>query len=172
MYKEQISAYFDDPARRAELVAAVSRLVGVKSVREAPVPGAPFGPGPRAALDEALKLCSELGFATRDYDHYVGLADLNDKPTQLHLLGHLKELFRGNPAGFALVHRGGQLGEELGLPGGLGVDLQLPGHRFECYVHEQQPSPGVQGGLRQPPRHREHPAGQPGKGEHFGVQGD
>ncbi|BDF66510.1 dipeptidase PepV [Oscillospiraceae bacterium] len=95
MYKEQISAYFDDPARRAELVAAVSRLVGVKSVREAPAPGAPFGPGPRAALDEALKLCSELGFATRDYDHYVGLADLNDKPTQLHILGHLDVVGEG-----------------------------------------------------------------------------
>ena len=89
MYKEKIDAYFDDPARRQELIRTVSRLVGVKSVKGEATPEAPFGPGPRAALDEALKICDELGFATRDYDHYVGLADLNDKETQLHILGHL-----------------------------------------------------------------------------------
>ena len=89
MYKEKIDAYFDDPARRQELIRTVSRLVGVKSVKGGATPEAPFGPGPRAALDEALKICDELGFATRDYDHYVGLADLNDKETQLHILGHI-----------------------------------------------------------------------------------
>lgn len=95
MDQEKISAYFDDPARRAEMISAVSRLVGVKSVRGDAEPGAPFGPGPRAALDEALKLCAELGFAVRDYDHYVGLCDLNDKPTQLHILGHLDVVGEG-----------------------------------------------------------------------------
>ena len=69
MYKEKIDAYFDDPARRQELIRTVSRLVGVKSVKGEATPEAPFG--------------------TRDYDHYVGLADLNDKETQLHILGHL-----------------------------------------------------------------------------------
>ncbi len=87
--KERIDSYFDDPGTRARLIAAISRLVAVKSVKGEPAPDAPFGPGPRAALDEALKLCTELGFATRDYDHYVGLVDLNDKETQLHILGHL-----------------------------------------------------------------------------------
>lgn len=33
MYKEKIDAYFDDPARRQELIRTVSRLVGVKSVK-------------------------------------------------------------------------------------------------------------------------------------------
>ena len=56
MYEQEISAYFDDPAHRAELVKAVSRLVGVKSVKGDPEPDAPFGPGPKAALEEALKL--------------------------------------------------------------------------------------------------------------------
>lgn len=95
MYESEINAYFDDPARRAEMISAVSRLVEVKSVKGEPAEGAPFGPGPRAALDEALKLCAELGFSVRDYDHYVGLADLNDKPTQLHILGHLDVVGEG-----------------------------------------------------------------------------
>ena len=95
MYQEKINAYFEREDVRAALVSAVGRLVGVKSVKEEPQPGAPFGPGPRAALDEGLKLCAEMGFATRDYDHYVGLADLNDKETQLHILGHLDVVGEG-----------------------------------------------------------------------------
>ena len=78
MYEAQINAYFDDPARRAQLVEAISRLVRVRSVREEPQPGMPFGPGPAAALAEGLKLAEELGFTTHNYDNYVGAADLND----------------------------------------------------------------------------------------------
>ena len=74
MYEEKINAYFDAPERRAELVEAISRLVRIRSVREEPLPGMPFGPGP-AALAEGLKLAEELGFATRNYDNYVGTAD-------------------------------------------------------------------------------------------------
>ena len=60
MYKQQIEAYFNDPRRRAELVEHISRLVRVRSVREDAQPGMPFGPGPAAALDEALKLSEGL----------------------------------------------------------------------------------------------------------------
>ena len=88
MYEEKINAYFDAPERRAELVEAISRLVRIRSVREEPLPGMPFGPGPAAALAEGLKLAEELGFATRNYDNYVGTADLNDKETALHILCH------------------------------------------------------------------------------------
>ena len=91
----RIDSYFDDPAVRRELVSAISRLVGVKSVKGEGAPGAPFGPGPRAALEEALKLCGEMGFDAQNYDNYVGLADLNDKPTQLHILGHLDVVGEG-----------------------------------------------------------------------------
>jgi len=95
MYEKEISAYFDDPEVQEGLVAAISRLVAVKSVKGDPAPDAPFGPGPKAAMEEALKLCGELGFATRNYDNYVGLADLNDKPTQLHILGHMDVVGEG-----------------------------------------------------------------------------
>lgn len=95
MYQDKIEAYWNDPARERELVRVIARLVGVKSVKGEAEPGKPFGPGPAAALDEALALCRELGFATRDYDHYVGLADLNEKETQLHILGHLDVVGEG-----------------------------------------------------------------------------
>ena len=54
MYEQQINAYFDAPARRAQLVEAISRLVRIRSVREEPQPGMPFGPGPAPALADAL----------------------------------------------------------------------------------------------------------------------
>ncbi len=95
MYETKIQEYFNDPAVRAQMISAVSRLVGVKSVKGEAQPGAPFGPGPRAALDEAVKLCRELGFESRSYDGYVGIADLNDKETQLHILGHLDVVGEG-----------------------------------------------------------------------------
>ena len=95
MYEQQINAYFDAPARRAQLVEAISRLVRIRSVREEPQPGMPFGPGPAAALDEALKLAGELGFATKNYDNYVGAVDLNDKDTALHILCHLDVVGEG-----------------------------------------------------------------------------
>lgn len=95
MYEEKINAYFDAPERRAELVEAISRLVRIRSVREEPLPGMPFGPGPAAALAEGLKLAEELGFATRNYDNYVGTADLNDKETALHILCHLDVVGEG-----------------------------------------------------------------------------
>ena len=86
------------------------------------------------------------------------------------LPGHFPQLFRGNSAGLALVHRGGQPGEELGLPGGAGVYLQLVGHRLEGHVHQQQPPARVQGRGGQSARHGKDPAGKPGEGEHLRVQ--
>ncbi len=95
MYQDKINAYFDDPAVEAALVEAVSRLVRIRSVREDPAPGAPFGPGPARALQEALKLAEELGFSTRNYEGYVGAADLNGAETALHILGHLDVVGEG-----------------------------------------------------------------------------
>ena len=96
MDKNRIDAYFDRPEIRSELIAAISRLVAVKSVKGDPAPGAPFGPGPRAALEEALKLCREMGFQAENYHDHVGTVDLNGGDTQLHILGHLDVVPEGS----------------------------------------------------------------------------
>ena len=95
MYEQQIHAYFDDPARREQLVNVISRLVRVRSVREEAQPGMPFGPGPAAALAEGLQLGHELGFSTKNYDNYVGAVDLNGAETALHILCHLDVVGEG-----------------------------------------------------------------------------
>ena len=74
---------------------AISRLVRVRSVREEARPGMPFGPGPAAALAEALELAGELGFAVKNYDNYVGAVDLNGQDTAVHILCHLDVVGEG-----------------------------------------------------------------------------
>ena len=112
MYHEQIDAYWNDPARREELIAALSRLVAVRSVKGEAAPGAPFGPGPAAALEEALALCRELGFSARSYDGYVGLCDLDEREARLHILAHLDVVGEGTgwtTDPFACVEKDGVL---------------------------------------------------------------
>ncbi|MCI8840726.1 MAG: M20 family metallopeptidase [Oscillospiraceae bacterium] len=92
--KEQIDAYFAD--KEGLLVEAVSRLVSIDSVEGAPAPGAPFGPGPAAALREALSIAREWGLAAQDHEGYVGTADLNGGEDALHILGHLDVVAPGD----------------------------------------------------------------------------
>ena len=66
---EKISAWVD--AHRDEYLRDVARLVAIRSVAGEAKPGMPFGEGPNAALEEALKIASEHGFHTTNYDGYV-----------------------------------------------------------------------------------------------------
>ena len=60
------------------IVADIERVVRIESTEDLPAakPGAPFGPGPRAALTEALDIARGMGFEVHDVDGYVGYADL------------------------------------------------------------------------------------------------
>ena len=87
MTREQIEAYFAD--KEPMLVEAVSRLVAIDSVEGEAGPGAPFGPGPAAALEEALAIAREWGLTAENHEGYVGTADLNGGEDALHILGHL-----------------------------------------------------------------------------------
>lgn len=93
-YQQQIESWFAD--KEPLLLDGISRLVSIRSVRGEPAPGAPFGPGPAAALEEALKLAEEWGLKDpANQEGYVGTADLNDGETVLHILGHLDVVNEG-----------------------------------------------------------------------------
>ncbi len=76
-------------------------------------PGAPFGPGPRAALDAALAIAGRMGLQAGDCDGYAGYADLpGESGQQLGVIGHVDVV----PAGegwdfepFALTRKDGVL---------------------------------------------------------------
>lgn len=59
-----------------EMTEDIASLVAVRSVEGRPAAGAPFGPGPRRALDMALAIAGRLGLATRNLEGYIGWAEL------------------------------------------------------------------------------------------------
>jgi succinyl-diaminopimelate desuccinylase len=86
-YQAELEAYLS--GKEAELVAATARLVNIPSTKGEAAPGAPFGVGPAAALEESLKLGQEWGLTATNYDGYVSTFDVNDKDTNLNILCHL-----------------------------------------------------------------------------------
>lgn len=62
-----------------DVLADLQTLIAIPSFREDnkanPQKNAPFGPGPRRALDAALEIASRMGFETHDVDGYLGYAD-------------------------------------------------------------------------------------------------
>ena len=48
---------------RDNILRDITRLVAVPSVEGEAAPGAPFGPGPKAALAKALEIAEELGLS-------------------------------------------------------------------------------------------------------------
>ena len=67
-----IDAYAEQ--NRDNILRDITRLVAVPSVEGAAAPGAPFGPGPKAALEKALEIARELGLETCNADSYIGWA--------------------------------------------------------------------------------------------------
>ena len=88
--QEEIDAYLDE--RWEQVVADIDSLVRIPSTEDlaAAQPGAPFGPGPRAALDAALALAAREGLAAHNCEGYIGYADLpGDSPAQIGIIGHV-----------------------------------------------------------------------------------
>lgn len=98
-----------------QILADLEALVRIDSHEDlaAAAPGAPFGPGPRTALDRATEMAAAYGFQMQDCNGYCGYFDIpgtSDK--QLGIIGHLDVV----PAGdgwtrppFALTREGNLL---------------------------------------------------------------
>ena len=86
-YREQIEAYLD--AHKEEMLADICRLIRINSTKGEAVIDCPFGEGPAKALAEALEMAEGYGFTVKNYENYVGTADLNDMEKQLDILAHL-----------------------------------------------------------------------------------
>ncbi len=76
-------------AHREELIEKLSRLIRIDSAAGEPLPDAPFGRGPREALDCALAMMAEDGFRTVDLDHYAGYAEMGEGDQVIGIIGHL-----------------------------------------------------------------------------------
>lgn len=55
-----------------ECVQSIARMVRIDSAQRPALPGKPFGEGAAQALDTFLQMAERFGFATRNYDNYIG----------------------------------------------------------------------------------------------------
>ena len=88
--QREIDDYRD--AHWDEVLADIGALVKVASVEDlnAAMPNAPYGPGPREALDVALSIASRMGLDAHDCEGRIGYADLPGKSsTQIGIIGHV-----------------------------------------------------------------------------------
>lgn len=87
MYKKEIEAYME--AHKEEMIEDIFTLCRINSEKMPYEEGKPYGKGAAQALAAALSMAEGYGFSIRNYDNYVGTADLNDKEKQLDILAHL-----------------------------------------------------------------------------------
>ena len=86
---EKIDAYLAE--NWEAMVDDIAALVRIPSFMESDkaTEGAPFGPGPRQALDAALGMAARMGFQTHDAEGYIGFADFpGASDTQIGIIGH------------------------------------------------------------------------------------
>ncbi len=85
-----IDTYIDE--RWDAVIDDIESLVRIESTENlsAGAEGAPFGPGPRAALDRALAIARDMGLDAHDCEGYIGYADLpGETDTQVGIIGHV-----------------------------------------------------------------------------------
>ena len=63
----------------------IARLVAIDSVEGKPEPDAPFGPGPKAALEKGLEIARELGLEAVNCADKIGYAQLGEGPEDRYL---------------------------------------------------------------------------------------
>ncbi|ASS75152.1 dipeptidase PepV [Tumebacillus algifaecis] len=75
---------------RDDIIAKTQGVLRIDSVgAESTAPDQPFGPGCAEALDYALQLGQELGFAVKNVDGYAGHIEWGDGDDYIAVLGHL-----------------------------------------------------------------------------------
>lgn len=74
---------------RDELVSRLGELVAINSVEGEHTDGAPFGEGPKAALEAALAMLEKDGFRTVNMDNYCGYAEVGEGDELIGVIGHL-----------------------------------------------------------------------------------
>lgn len=74
---------------REELVKRLGSLVSINSEEGTPEADAPFGAGPRDALQAALQMLAEDGIKTVNLDNYVGYGEIGSGKELIGIVGHL-----------------------------------------------------------------------------------
>lgn len=84
---ENIHAWLHD--HEDELLRDTIAMLRIPSVKESPEPEAPYGVPCKEALDFAMALCSDYGFATKVLDGKIGYGEVGSGDPLIVSLGHL-----------------------------------------------------------------------------------
>ena len=74
---------------KEELLSRLGKLISINSVEGTPEPDAPFGKGPKVALETALEMMKADGFDTVNLDNYIGYAEIGSGEKLIGIIGHL-----------------------------------------------------------------------------------
>ena len=109
-----ISANWDSILGDLEELVRIDSSENLSAAHE----GAPFGPGPRAALDRAARMVADYGFEMQDCEGHCGYFDIpGSSDKQLGIIGHLDVV----PAGDGWTREPFALTRENGILFGRGV---------------------------------------------------
>lgn len=93
-----------------DMIASIQQNMRIESVRGESAPGAPYGEGPKAALDDVLALGEKLGFRIGQADNRVGWIEYGEGEEMVGILGHVDVVPAGDgwthPAFGAEIHDG------------------------------------------------------------------
>ncbi len=73
------------------IISDIREIVAVPSVHGQAEPGAPFGPGPKAAMEKFVEIGARLGFRAWAFEDQVGIAEMGDEslPEMVAILAHV-----------------------------------------------------------------------------------
>ena len=72
-------------ANKEQILKDIAALVAVNSVAGEPAEGAPYGVGPREALDKTLSIAESMGLATHNCENHLGYAELPGADAEKYL---------------------------------------------------------------------------------------
>nr|WP_296265801.1 dipeptidase PepV [uncultured Merdimonas sp.] len=72
-----------------EILETIQRSIQINSVAGEPEENAPYGPGPKKALDFALDLGKSLGFRVGNVDNHAGYIEYGEGEEMAAVLGHM-----------------------------------------------------------------------------------
>ncbi len=91
---EKIDSYFEK--EKENLLSDLGSLIRIPSVRGEASEGAPFGEGPKKALEKMLTIAKNYGFSVRNVDSYAGEISFDGGDAKLAMLGHLDVVPEGD----------------------------------------------------------------------------
>ena len=92
--KQRIFEYID--GKREEFINDLSELVAIRSVKDEPREGMPFGEGSARCMEKAVELFSRYGFKGENLGNYAAYCDINDNEDALDILGHIDVVGEGD----------------------------------------------------------------------------